>query len=164
MSYTSVYAIRLGQSAEVIDELRNAWGSAPVIWDAMCKRWLDRESWLGDDQALWGLALDKRVPECERAVLALTYDRAFVKAEDMGKAIGHIEEFLERNPVDDTRVNHWPQIVTIMKDLMIRGEGVAFHMTSVSSDDYWQGDWNDEKEEYDGPVWDKVLDVYQYIA
>lgn len=163
MSYTTVYAVCFRTSVEEIAELRNAWGSAPVVWDAMCQRYLGRESWRGDDKPLWALARDPRVPECERAVHAMTFDRAYVKAADIPQAIEHVQEFLDRNPVSLERENHWPKIIELMKGLG-EGCGIAFHMTSVSADDYWRGEWNEDIEDYDDPDWDKMLDVYEYIS
>lgn len=163
MSYTTVYGIRFGEAAEEAATLKNSWGSAPVIWDTLCKKWLGRDSWLSDNQDLWNLALDARLPEYERALLAMTFDRSYVSAENIDKAIGHVREWLANHKEDPDRVNHWPAIIDIMIDLDAKNQGIAFHMTSVSADDYWEGEWDEEKEENASVNWDLTLEVYDYI-
>lgn len=161
MSYSTVYAIRPNESATEVAELRNGWGSAPVIWDALCQKYLARDSWRGDDKALWALARDARLPECERAVHAMTFDRAYVKAQNIPRAIAHIEEFLKLHPISLQRVNHWPEIAQIMRD-SLDGAGFALTVTSVSSD-LWVGDWNEEKEDYDPLDWSKTWEIYDVL-
>lgn len=159
MSYTTVKAIWPGVKHEDLEELRNSHGSAPVIWGALCERYLGgRNQWLFNSDALWPLYEREDVPACMRAVLMMTFDRAYVEKKDYAKAAADIREFLRVAPPPPQNVNHWPRIADLFEsDPDI--PAIGFHCTSVSEDPF-QGEWNEEREDYDQPDWSQCWSVY----
>ncbi|MGL4261430.1 MAG: hypothetical protein ACRCTX_07400 [Afipia sp.] len=163
MSYTTIKAVWPGEKAEDLEELRNSHGSAPVIWGALCERYLGgRNEWLFGGNALWPLYKRADIPKCMRAVLMMTYDRAYVERKDYAQAAADIEEFMRIAPPPANYVNYWPRIAAIFKsDPDI--PAIGFCCTSVS-EDLFQGEWNDEKEDYDPPDWSRFWSVYDNEA
>jgi len=159
MSYTTVKAIWPGVKHEALEELRNSHGSAPVIWGALCERYLGgRNQWLFSCDALWPLYKREDVPACMRAVLMMTFDRAYVEKKDYAKAADDIREFLRMAPPPGQNVNHWPRIADLFEsDPAI--PAIGLHCTSVSEDPF-QGQWNEEREDYDQPDWSRCWSVY----
>ena len=166
MSYTTVKAIWPGEKHEDLEELRNSHGSAPPIWNAMCKKYYGTNDHTymfdGTLDKLWPRWKDLSIPEHQRAVLMMTYDRAYVAKKDYARAAADIKKFFQDFPANSEYVNHWPKIQAIFEsnpDI----PGIGLYCTSVSEDPF-QGEWNEEKEEYDQPDWSKVFSVYDELT
>lgn len=160
MSYTTIKAIWPGEKHEDLQELRNSHGSAPVIWDAMCQKYLGTEPFMyfSVTDKLWPLWKDMSIPEHQRAVLFMTYDQVYVSKKDYARAAADIRKFLQDFPQSSERVNHWPAIAALFEsDPDI--PAIGLHCTSVSEDPF-QGPWNEETEEYDQPDWSACNDIY----
>lgn len=159
MSYTTVKAIWPGEKHEDLEELRNSHGSAPVIWGELCARYLgNKREWLFKPDNLWPLYKRQDVPKCMRAVLMMTFDRAYVERKDYAQAAADIDEFLRVAPQPSTRVNHWPRLAELFKsnpDI----PAIGLRCTSVSEDPF-QGEWNEDAEDYDPPDWSRCWSVY----
>ena len=119
MSYTTIKAIWPGEKTEDLEELRNSHGSAPPVWNAMCRKYYGT----GDHGYLFGGTLDKlwprwqdlSIPEYQRAVLMMTFDRAYVIRKDYARAAADIEKFFSDFPPIAGNVNHWPRILKSSK-------------------------------------------------
>lgn len=159
MSYTTIKAIWPGEKHEDLEEIRNSWGSAPLIWRALGKRYLGNESaWGSGPKSFWALYKHQDIPAALRAVLMMTFDRAYVERKDYARAASDIEEFLRIFPQPEGRANHWPRIAEIFRnDPDI--PAIGLHCTSVSEDPF-QGLWNEEREEYEQPDWSRCWSVY----
>jgi hypothetical protein len=160
MSYTTVKAIWPGEKVEDLEELRNSHGSAPLIWNALCMRYLGLESYYymsSDLDRLWAKWKDLSIPEAIRAVLMMTFDHAYIAKKDYQRAAGDIRTFLKEFPVPSNRVNHWPAIACILEKA--DAPAIGFQHTSVSEDP-WQGPWNEEKEEHEPLDWSKAYSIY----
>jgi hypothetical protein len=163
MSFTTVKAIWPGEKVEDLEELRNSHGSAPLIWNAFCMRYLGIESYYyasADLDRLWGKWKDLSIPESFRAVLMMTFDHAYISKKDYQRAADDIRAFLKEFPVSSDRANHWPSIARILENA--DAPAIGFQHTSVS-DDPWQGRWDEEKEEYEPPDWSKAYSIYDEI-
>ena len=162
MSYSTLLALYPGEKFEEIRELRNGWGSAPIVWDSLCKKYLNGARWMIDREAggLWNLWTDDRIPVHLRAVLLMTFDRAYIAKKDYARAAADIEKFLEDFP-EDNRVNHWPEIAALLKS---DPEYPAFgiHCTSVSENPF-QGPWDEETEEYGPTRWESCFNIYEAL-
>lgn len=159
MSYTTIKAIWPGEKHEDLEELGNSYGSAPVIWGALCETYLGgRNTWLSKTGELGKLYKRKDIPRCMRAVLMMTFDRAYVMKKDFARAAEDIREFLRIAPPPGEHVNHWPHIAALFEsnpDI----PAIGFHCTSVSEDPF-QGEWNEESEKYEQPDWGACWSVY----
>ena len=163
MSETTVLKLKIGGSPEDLEDLRNSHGSAPVIWNEMCKKHLgsDDHGYYGVIEKLWPLYKDKAIPKHQRTVLAMTYDRAYVSKENYKQAAKDIRSFLVDFPLNPDYVNHWPRIAEIFESEP-DCEAIGLHCTSVSENPFY-GDWNEEKEDYDVIDWETALDIYQEL-
>lgn len=160
MSYTTIKAIWPGERVESVGELHNAWGSAPFIWDAICKRYLGG-NWISNSEKLWPLWEDQKLPLHQRAVLAMTYDRMYLVRADYARASADIRRFLEDFTGAVDRANHWPAIAELLESNPDY-PAIGFHMTSVA-DDPWRGPYDEEIDEYEPIDWSKAWSLYEYL-
>lgn len=159
MSYTTIKAIWPGEKHEDLEELGNSHGSAPVIWGALCEKYLgNRNQWLFNPDKLWPLYKRQDIPAFLRAVLMMTFDRAYVLKKDYGRAAADIREFLRTGSFDSAHVNHWPHLAELFESNP-EIPAIGLHCTSVGEDPF-QGEWNEEREDYDQPDWDACWSVY----
>lgn len=174
VSYTTVKAIYPGEKCEDLFELRNSWGSAPVVWEAMAARYLGVTKsygypdlgWMQLQGKLWDLWKRTDIPVEHRMVFMLTFDRAFVAQKDYARMVAAIRRFLADFPPKPGAVNHWSQIALILENKttadMTKIPGVGLHCTSVSRDTFL-GPWNEAKEEHDQPDWTEIYDLCEQI-
>jgi hypothetical protein len=157
MSYTTVLEVRPGEGFSEIEELRNSWLSAPLVWDVIAKRY-GTGGFFAEGDAFWNLWKDERLEPFERAVFLMTFDRAYVLKKDYAQAARDIGDFMAKRNVG----GHWVRI----RDLFASDPdmpAIGFHLTSVS-DNPFGGDWNEEKEDHDSIDWDLAYSVYDEIA
>lgn len=81
MSYTTIKALWPGEKHEDLKELRNSWGSAPIIWDTMCQKYCGTKPLAYMDGALdclWPRWKDLSIPKHHRSVLMMTDRKSVV--------------------------------------------------------------------------------------
>jgi hypothetical protein len=166
MSYSEIKGLwPLENRIEVWEEFRNSHGTAPVIWDAMSQKYLGMEpfAYMHDrSDALWKLSDRGDIPLAHRAVLAMTFDRAYVAKEDYLRAAKDIWTFLADLPPDPKYVNHWPAIARFFE-----GDpdcpAVGFYWTSCG-DDFWELPRSEDDDETVLPFdWSECWDVYSEL-
>jgi len=165
MSYTTIINIWPGEKIEEGTELRNSHGAAPIVWNAMNKRYLHGRDhgWLSSDMRniwdLWGITA---VPLHQRAVMGMTFDHVIVLREDYGRAAKDIRQFLKDFPETYTGVNHWP-VIAEMYEGNPDVPAIGIWQTSISENPY-EGEW-DEKEEKEGePQWELFWSLYEHLG
>lgn len=165
MSYTTIVHIFLGNRIEYGPELSNSWGSAPVVWDAIGKKYIGHDfSFMYNDKVekLWKLYSSQDIPIHQRVVLMMTFDRAYVLKKDYSRAARDIRLFLEDFPQDTSVANHWPSIADYFEsDPDV--PAIGLWCTSVSENPF-NGRWNDDRDEYEPPDWEKCFDIYECIV
>jgi len=169
MSCTTVLSLTpggtTGDSAEDLRELRNSHGSAPVVWDALCQKLYGTEpnSYMFDGtiDKLWPRYKDLGVPEHQRAVLMMTFDKAYVSKANYERAATDIRKWLLDFPPIDGHVNHWDEIASIFESKP-ECEAVGLYCTSVS-DNPFHGGWNEENEDYDPVDWGDTYEIYSEL-
>ncbi len=145
MSYTTLYGVPEKGSLETVAEYRNGWGSAPVIWDYMWKKYLSTperernyESAMHPAKNLeeiCALVHDGKVVDFESLCMQLTFNDAILRKEDFEKAAAALETmFLVTNKED--RVNHLKTIATDLRDKDKWADyiGCCFRHTSVGDE------------------------------
>lgn len=157
MSYSTIKAVAPGQAAEDLQELRNSHGTAPHVWKPLCEKYLG-ESWIFACDKLWPLWKDERLPLHQRAVLALTFDHAYVAKKDYARAAADIRAFFRDFPIDAKYVNHWPTIAELLESDP-EHQALAFVWTSCG-DDLWLGEWDEAAEDYGDIDWSKTWSLY----
>lgn len=159
MSYTTIKALWPGEKHEDLEELRNAWGSAPLVWSVLGGKHLgSRDAWIYEVKRLFALVRDPDVPAAHRNVLMMTFERCYVLKRDYAKAASDIREFLREFPQEPGRANHWPRIAAIFEsDPDI--PAIGFHHTSIDADPY-NGPWNQKTEQHDPTDWSRCWSIY----
>ena len=163
MSYATVKAVWPGEKAEDIEDLRNSHGMASVLWMALRKKYLPPKicSWFSEFsevEALFNLEPNKFFP-AHLAVLYMTADYALVMKKDYAKAASNIRSFLAdcENELKGL-ANHWPRIAELFESNP-GCPAIGFCISSVN-DDPFQGDYDEDMDEYGEPPWDKFWDIY----
>jgi hypothetical protein len=165
MSYTTILHVFPGEKIECGEELKNAWGSAPYVWDWLIKKYIDAESNMMYEKSakqLWPLWKNESIPLHQRAVLLMTFDRAYVSKENYQRAADDIRAFLQ--DFNNTEVvNHWPRIAEIFEsnpDV----PAIGFWHTSVSENPF-NGGWDEQNEGYFPPDWEHdCFEVYGALS
>jgi hypothetical protein len=136
MSYTTVLKVNKRSTREIL-EFHNSFGSAPVVWMAIGKKYLhDELGWLNDKgKDLWKLYADKCVPFQLRVVLILTFDKCFVSKQNFQRVAKAIRFFLEQFPPEEGKANHWPKIAEFFESNP-KYDRIGFNWTSVC--DVWE--------------------------
>lgn len=136
MSYSTLHRVYKTKAPEFA-EYSNGWGSAPVLWEYLCKRYLHSNMWMADagssDSKLWKLTHDLEIPYDLRLCLAFTFDTAYCTEENLAK-LADACEFTYA--VCYTRgVSHWKSIATDLRShkFKFRQIGVSLGCTSVSN-------------------------------
>lgn len=166
MSYSTVYGISPGTDVRPVEilELRNSWGSAPVVWSALCTKLFgaERHGWYTWLDKLWARWQDLSLPEHYRAVLMMTYDAAYVERKDYPRAAADIRRFLIDFPVPEDCANHWPTIAGLYESEPDY-PGIHIHQTSVCGDIVFEGKFDEETEEYGPPDWSRAYSIYSQL-
>lgn len=85
---------------------RNGYGSHPIIWAYLCKKYLNSDSWLFVVEQLWKTPeTPKRMTPDDRFLLRVTYDGFLVRREDFVRLAAILRQVFGGK--DDGRVNHW---------------------------------------------------------
>ena len=162
MSYTSILKIDPGVSVETMEELGNSHGSAPVVWNIFGTKYMGLKdceySWHTDD--LWPKWKDQNIPLHHRAVLAMTFDMAYVSKQNYSRAAEDIRNFLADFPPVDKYVNHWPAIAKMYEDCP-DSPAIALHHMSVGESIITE--WDEDLEEYVPIGKDKLFEVYEEL-
>lgn len=169
MSYSTVYGLwPWTPKRRKLAEFRNAWGMAPVVWDAMAQRHLGAppHGSMMIIERLWPLHEDPSIPLAARALLRMTFDHGYIAATDARRAIDDIAIFLHayQAHISPQSVNHWPAFAEL---LIAQREdpppAFGVHQTSVSENP-WDGPYNAETEEYDPFDWSNAFSVYEGLV
>lgn len=165
MSSTIVLKVIPGVGTEELEELRNSWGSAVPVWQKMadmyCPPFDPAKEGYGrynnwDDS--WPLFQRTDIPKAYRAVLGLTFDRAYVLKKNFERLSADISKFLKDFPWEPRHVNHWPRIAAIC--LTCDAPAIGLRCTTVSQNTF-RGPWNEETETYDPLDWSTAFEVYE---
>jgi hypothetical protein len=165
MSECSIITFNEGEVSDIVD-FQNAWGGAAGIWTCLYDKYLKKgelDSWMMNSDELWRLGKDKRLSECERAVLIGTFDYATIKLENYPKFAKHLREFRETYQQEFVgKVCHlaeWAGYIEKCED-----ELIGFHATSVSENLFLE--WNEEEEEsvvINIDTHERVFEVYEHF-
>jgi hypothetical protein len=157
----AVYRYCFRPRIEEIDELKNSWQSAPLVWEKIAQTYGDGFHWMhgaGESEGkLWMLYDDPRLKPFERAVFALTFDRWYVEKKDFAQAAEDIQAFMDRHSIS----GHWAHIRNLFQSDPDY-PAIGFYWTSVA-DNPFNGCWNDAKEDYDPLDWSTTYSVYDEL-
>jgi hypothetical protein len=181
MSYTAILGIWPGEKYETIFRLHNSWGSAPPVWEALAREFLDlkksyeypNKGYMERIDDVFALHKDLTIPISLRAVLMMTAERVYVSRKDYARAEGDIFNFMAHYPdlsccVEDgvvlqgKRAYHWPSIA-LYYGQNPKYPAIALHCTSVSPNPFansWK-ETEDGKDEVEVPFdWSTAYDLY----
>lgn len=154
MSASILHLVRRNGDVEADLELRNGWGTAPRIWDAIYERYYERlfgadeatnrsRSWLSlgsaDMQKFWQLADDQALPSYVRLVFALTFDGAVLYREDFLAAASALDRFDADYSVVGGRVNHLSAWAAWLRRYAQDDDVTGAVLTATTVCDPWHG-------------------------
>lgn len=145
MSYSSTYRL-FKSKVSLINEHHNGWGSGPVVWSYMEKKYLPPVEYSrlhsGNATELWTLWKDTRLLMCERFAMLATYDWSYVETKFLTQAADYADEFYDLSKAKEpNNVNHWDCFAEDYRTASFRPNrnllGVCIECTSVA--DLWRG-------------------------
>ena len=166
MSYCQIILFKDGLPSNEAMEYCNSWGGAARIWDSLYDAYLkdpskQHDSWLfGDSKKLWELASRPDLPGVERAVMAATLDRAFIRRENFEQYAHDLREFVRRYPVSPARVDHLPDWACFV--MTCEADAIGLYATSVSDNPWFRHD--KETGKYLPIPLAEGFEVYDWIA
>jgi hypothetical protein len=136
MSTSDLYLLNKKGTTHLL-EMRNGWGSGPVIWDYLRSKYITEPD--PSYKKTWKLAGDPRVAIHEKIALMITFDKAYVPKDKLAEAAEACRQiYAEMN--SHQQVNHWLSIADGLqfaaeRKLSRHCRGVVLQCTSVS--DCW---------------------------
>lgn len=165
MSTTTLKRIDADGTITDVSVYQNSWGFGAAIWSELSQRYLMGPSaWLINDaqqDALWALARDPRVPRYWRLALTATFDQAVIEGE-------RLKEFAHALRLCAEEI-HWPNnhLLAIADDLdnfPDDGLGACFHLTSTTSNPWEEYDEaTEDSHPYDIRTGDRHVWVFAYV-
>lgn len=171
MSSTSLVVFNNGVAARWI-EYQNSWGGAARIWSSLFDAYIPKrheyDSWMasGGADLLWPLASQASISLPERAVLAFTFDRFYVRRKNFARLAADLRAFVERFPVVQ-KVDHLPAWAKWLDDPG-DAEAVALYASSCG-EDLWERPktcphCKQDTDEYEPVPLTEGCEVYDWIA
>jgi hypothetical protein len=115
-------------------KFHNAWGGSARIFKSMFEAYIpitqQYQTWSTFPQKLWDLAYSVDVPAGQRAVLASTFDKAYVKQADFARFAEDLRVFGRMFPAPPGAVDHLFAWATLIEQST--AHRVGFMGTSVS--------------------------------
>lgn len=166
MSSTTILALDVSGEkvkSEELKELRNSWGSAPVVWSIIGHKYAgcSEFGYMECIEDIWKLYESESVPLHVRAMLMMTFDYAYVKKENFKRAAEDIRKFAEQFPTEENRVNHWPTIAAFYESNP-DAQAIGLHQTSVTENPF-DGEYDAEKEDYLGVMVADCYEIYETL-
>lgn len=160
MSSSTLYRVYRTKATQYA-EMRNGWGTAPVIWSYLCVKYLHRqphEYLLPNDTALWDLARSEVVPRELRLVHAFCCDQAMCPMDRLAELAEACEYAWRLTSTDSARVNHWATVANFLRGIARKPKqiGVALNCTSVC--DIWSS-YGTPRAESQRAAWD----IFPYV-
>lgn len=165
MSHSTIYGLWPNSERRVkLAEFQNAWGMAPVVWNAIAQRHLGASPhmWFDYMDAMWPLAERDDIPRVDRAVLKMTFDTRYIRTTDVRRAIDDIAIFLHayKDMIDPTGANHWPAYANLLvTQWQPQPPAFGVHHTSVS-DNPWDGPYDEVLDKRLPFDWSRAASVY----
>jgi len=163
MSCVEIYAFDKDGNSHEYGEARNSHGGAMMIWDHLWVKYRlaqkdseyyprtdehgecpscgrpGRLSFTGDLQLLWDLFKDSRVTDLDRVLLGFTFDRVWIKKENLSRLIGPLDMFFKIAIESSGYAETLGKVVAHLRRAADDPDviGVAFNQTSVTGDPYF---------------------------
>lgn len=156
MSSSDLYRVYRTKTAHYA-EMRNGWGTAPVVWSYLVVRFLGRarHDYLREnDQELWSLCRAERVPRELRLVHAFCCDQAICPLDrlaDLATACEEVYRLTSAGP----GVNHWATIANFLRGHCRKPKQLGLGLSCTSVSDPWIG-WKPQRTQ---APWD----IFEYV-
>ena len=129
---------------------KNALLGAMHVWRALGAKYLHNEmaAFMGDGKALWDLRIDPRLSDTDRMVHVSTFDRAFVRRENILRVADALDGFV---PASD----NLKQQASHLRAAYVNGARVVGWQQTTVSENLWSlefGDGDDEGETEERPL------------
>lgn len=151
-------------------EFSNSWGGASRIWESLFNKYIpkrhEHDSWLlRQDNSLWDLIRDERLPIFERAVHGFTFNLFYVARNNLARFASDLREFVKNNPVGEHYVDHlsaWADWIDANQGI----DAVGLYGTSVGENLWFR--YKAPENEDDDNIREAVplaegTEVYEYV-
>ena len=143
MSTSDLYILNKKSTTHFM-EFRNGWGSGPVCWDYLAKKYAVGDN-LFNMKPVWDLASGDRLAHHEKVALMMTFDAAYIPLKNLKDASDACILF-GRESQGDGHVNHWASFgAALLLASQQRhnrfARGVCLSCTSVSDNWGYGSDW-----------------------
>lgn len=144
MSRITLKALVPGETTAILHEFQDCAAGAPLVWQALQKKYLFRRKWVSAVAHLKGIWSLPVLPRHHRAVLAMTADGAMVMKADYPKATADIRAWLKDFPSEK---GHWQEIAAIFASAPAC-PAIGFHLSDTRNDPWsprhvaWENAWD----------------------
>jgi hypothetical protein len=153
MSRSEGYLFGVDGQILLAEEYRNGWGTAPLIWDYLARKYANAPHWLRVVERFWApLGSPDRIEigdADDRLLLHLTFDAVLLPRDEFVRAADIVEHRLLPT-VPENYANHWPAIIGLWRryrtDPLVLGWGL--YATSVSDNPWFDSEaqkWHDPR-------------------
>lgn len=158
MSYTSIFCF--DKESRITDErlFQNSWFSAPRIWDALGRKYVNgfRNSMLDWNKLNEVLKLTK-IEKYEAIADLSTWDNVLVKRKDFQDVVDAFKEFEEKDPAPEGHGSTLMEQALFIEEVIKNHpevEYIGWNQTSVNGDDWTTPDlpegfeeWSEEEQD-----------------
>jgi hypothetical protein len=145
VSYSTYYIFSTDGRRLSEHEMRNSHLGVTFIWDRLCRTYLDASRpWIFQVSRFWEEDIDRTLPDDDRFLLHMTYDRALLPRSEFRRAAELLSKLVFKNEQGELR-GHWPAVVQLLEDYADREDvlGFGIYATSVS-EDVWKEPLDEE--------------------
>lgn len=162
MSNSVLYKVNKS-GAKPVAMYSNGWGSAAVLWDMMCVKYLNEagSSWMMNEAIrndLWNLSIDDSIPFHIRICHAMCLDYSIVKYEDLKE----VSECCHKTYEDIKNfpsyiINHWQSIGNTLLEIsnLKKKNCFGYGLTAITVNDLWV--------DYSKSEQNSVFDAVKYV-
>lgn len=151
MSRTTLYLAPQSGPVRAVTQFWNSWGFFMRIWNAVSEALFRhpyplRCAYRKEQQAVWNLWMEPRLPRSHRLVLLSTFDYAVIEYARLVEMAEAYEDFAHTYPVEG--VDHLCRMALLFRELAAQSipdaAGICFQGTSVAETLWWtQEGWDD---------------------
>src|SRR5271156_1697092 len=106
MSRVEVYIFKANGDAEHYGDARNSFGFGMHVWQILAPKYGVYFNLLGSEaelKPLWNIAFRPDVSRRDRIIMGATFDRTWVKKENLSELMEALQSFIQEHPTETLR-------------------------------------------------------------
>lgn len=158
-----VLAIYINEGYRSLAEFPTA-DFGPYIWEGISQRWLGKSVneylYTPKEDQVWNLWRKPSIPLSHRAVLMMTFGRAYIVKADFARAIIDLEAFQRDFPAGKSVEHTWEGIRSLIARVQYPALGFYVHPLTENP---FEGTWDKGTQSYRPFDWTTAYDVYAML-